>query len=399
MTASNLSASGLRRLHDVLAGYVQRGEVPGLVAVVARRGEVQVEVLGAMEAGGTVAMRRDAIFRIASLTKQMLATVALILVEDCGIRLDDAVDPLLPELAGRRVLRQLDGPVDDTVPARRPITLRDLLTNRMGLGMILAPRGSLPIQRAIAEARLSPGPDSAPFGPDEYMRRLGTLPLVHQPGEGWMYHVSSDVLGVLLARAAGRPLPELMEERLLSPLGMADTGFHVPPAKVERLPAAYRPDPVSGALVETGAAGEAQLTRPPSFPSGGGGMVSTADDLLTFSTMLLNRGRHGGTRILSRSSVELMTTDQLTDQQRADNPMFFAGRSGWGMGLAVDLRRTELSSLPGRFGWEGGTGASLHTDPVEGLIGILLTQRSMTSPLQTAVMRDFWTCAYAAIDD
>jgi CubicO group peptidase (beta-lactamase class C family) len=387
-------------MREVLTGHVARGDLPGLVALVARRGEVHVEAIGTTEAGGGGGpMRRDTIFRIASVTKPVTAAAAMILVEECRLRLDDPVDELLPELADRKVLRRPDGPLDDTVSAHRPITLRDLLTYRMGLGAVMAPPGEYPIQRAMDEAGLSPGPEPAPIEPDEWMKRLGNLPLVHQPGEKWMYHTGSDVLGVLMARATGRPLEEFLKERLLELLGMKDTGFHVPADKLARLPAAYRLDPETGALVLDDDPRQTLWGRPPAFPSAAGGLVSTADDLLAFCTMMLNKGRYGGERILSRLSVELMTTDQLTEEQKAENAVFFGGGSGWGLGVNVVTRRNDLAAVPGRFGWNGGTGTSVYTDPAEELIGILLTQRHMTSPMPPAVFRDFWTCAYQAIDD
>jgi CubicO group peptidase (beta-lactamase class C family) len=200
-----LSRAGLDRLREVMAGAISRGEVPGLVALVHRRGETHVLALGTTAVGGDDPVRRDTIFRIASLTKPITAVAAMILVEECRLRLDDPVDGLLPELADRRVLRRADGPLDDTVPAERPVTVKDLLTFRLGIGAIFAPPGSYPIQRALAEAGVDRGPDGPPHDPDEWIKRLGTLPLVHQPGAAWMYHTSADVLGVLIARATGRP--------------------------------------------------------------------------------------------------------------------------------------------------------------------------------------------------
>src|SRR5207253_1326491 len=202
-----------------------------------------------------------------------------------------------------------------TVPAHRPITVRDLLTFRMGFGLVVAPPDTYPIQRAVSEHLQGQGP---PPAPDEWIRRLGTLPLVHQPGEKWMYNTGSDVLGVLMSRATARPLEDFLKERLFEPLGMKDTGFHVPADKLDRLPAAYSADPGTGALVLVDDPSQVEWGRPPAFASGAGGrgLVSTADDLLAFATMMLNRGRFGEGRILSRPSVELMTIDQLTEEQK-----------------------------------------------------------------------------------
>ncbi|TDC77689.1 serine hydrolase domain-containing protein, partial [Actinomadura sp. 7K507] len=256
----NLSVERLARMREALAGHVGSGEVPGLVAVVARRGQVHAEALGAAEIGGPP-MRRDSIFRIASVTKQITAAAAMTLVEECRLRLDDPVDDLLPELAGRRVLSRPDAPLDDTVPAHRAITLRDLLTFRLGIGAVMAPPGATPIQRAMDEAGLSPGPGGHSTEPDEWIKRLGELPLVHQPGDRWMYDTGSDVLGVLMARATGKPLEEVLRERLFGPLGMTDTGFHVPAGKLDRLAAAYRTDPATGDL--TLADDRGRWARPP----------------------------------------------------------------------------------------------------------------------------------------
>ncbi len=189
MSAGGLSKARLGRLHDIMAGYVERGEVPGLVTLLSRRGEAHVDVIGKKAVGGSDPMRRDTIFRITSMTKPITAAAAMILVEECKLRLDDPVDRLLPELAGRRVLKRIDGPLDDTVPAHRPITLRDLLTFRLGLGMIWGPPEVYPIQKAVSELGIVGfgAPDqSTPLGPDEWLRRLATLPLMHQPGERWM---------------------------------------------------------------------------------------------------------------------------------------------------------------------------------------------------------------------
>jgi CubicO group peptidase (beta-lactamase class C family) len=246
MTDGGLSKARLGRMGEVMGGYAGRGEVPGVVTVVARRGEVHVETAGTMAAGGSAPVRRDTLFRVTSMTKPITAAAAMILVEECQLRLDEPVDRLLPELSGRQVLKRLDGPVDDTVPANRPITVRDLLTFTMGgYGGILAPPGTYPIQEAAAKLSLAP-PD--PPSPDEWIRRLGTLPLIHQPGEKWMYSTGADVLGVLIARASGQPFETFLRERLFEQLGMTDTGFAVPAAKLGRLAAAYWPDPGTGAL-------------------------------------------------------------------------------------------------------------------------------------------------------
>jgi CubicO group peptidase (beta-lactamase class C family) len=398
MSTGGFSEARLGRMHDVLAGHVERGEVPGLVTLIARRGEVRVDAIGAKSVGVSDPMRRDTIFRIASMTKPVAAAAAMILVEECVLRLDEPVDPLLPELADCKVLRSIDGALDDTVQAKRPITLRDLLTLRLGIGAVMAPPGRYPIQGAMEEAGVAPGPDPPSPPPDEWMRRLGGLPLIYQPGERWMYETGSDVLGVLISRATGGKLETFFRERIFGPLKMKDTGFYVPATKLDRLAGCYQADPETGALELYDSAEDSRWSRPPAFESCGGGLVSTVDDYLAFCRMMLNGGAYGGERVLSRPSVELMTTDHLTPEQRAGAELFFGDNSGWGFGLSVVTRRDDLAATPGRFGWDGGYGTSGHSDPGEDLVGILMTQR-LAGPDSPRIDLDFWTLAYGAIDD
>ena len=398
MSAGGLSEARLRRMRAVMAGHVERGAVPGLVTLVDRRGEVYVDAIGTKAVGGGDPMRRDTIFRIASMTKPIVAAAAMILVEECTLRLDEPVDRWLPELAGRRVLRAIDGPLDDTVPANRPITTRDLLTLRLGIGAVMAPAGQYPIQDAMEEAGIAPGPDSPSLAPDEWMERLGNLPLIHHPGERWMYETGSDVLGVLISRAIGQPLGRFLRERIFEPLSMEDTAFHVPAEKRDRLASLYAADPETGELEAYDDAADSRWLHPPAFESGGGGLVSTVDDYRAFCRIMLNRGGHGSGRILSRPSVALMTTDGLTPEQRMGAEMFFGDGRGWGFGMAVVTRRDDLAATPGRFGWDGGYGTSGYSDPEEDMIGILMTQR-LAGPRSPGIDLDFWTSAYAAIDD
>ena len=398
MSIGGFSAARLARMHDVMAGHVERGHVPGIVTLVSRGAETHVDAIGTKAVGGSDPMRRGTIFRIASMTKPIAAVAAMILVEDCTLRLDEPVDPLLPELADREVLHAIDGPLDDTVPANRPITLRDLLTLRLGIGAVLAPPGQYPIQKAMDELGLAPGPDSPSLPPDEWMRRLGSLPLIHHPGERWMYETGSDVLGVLISRAAGQSLETFLRERLFEPLGMKDTGFHVPAEKLYRLANCYVANPETGALELYDDADDSQWSHPPAFESAGGGLISTVDDYLTFCRMMLNKGKHGSERLLSRPSVALMTTDHLTPGQRVGAEMFFGDNSSWGFGMSVVTRREDLAATPGRFGWDGGYGTSGYSDPEEDMVGILMTQR-LAGPASPGIDLDFWTSAYGTIDD
>jgi CubicO group peptidase (beta-lactamase class C family) len=401
MSTAGLSRARLGRMHEVMAGYVERDEVPGLVTLVSRRSEVHVDAIGTQAIGESPPMRRDTIFRISSMTKPITAAATMILVEECKVRLDEPVDRWLPELAERQVLKRLEGPLDDTVPAKRPITVRDLLTFRMGFGQMMAPPDAYPIIKAANKQQIGMGPPSPSRmpAPDEWMRRLGQLPLMHQPGEKWMYNTGSDVLGVLIARASGQSLETFLRERIFEPLGMKDTSFSVPGASLDRLATSYWPDPTSGKLTVYDEAVGGQWSRPPAFPSGAGGLVSTIDDYLAFGQMMLSQGKHGKERILSRLSVELMTTDQLTPEQKAVSGLFpgFFDSLGWGFGVSVVTRRDDISAVPGRYGWDGGLGTSWYSDPREDMVIILMTQCAWTSPNPPNVY--FWTLAYQAIDD
>jgi CubicO group peptidase (beta-lactamase class C family) len=400
MSMAGISKSRLERLHHVLSGYVERKEMPGIVALVSRHDDVHVETLGTLSVGHPAPMQRDTIFRIASLAKPITAVAAMMLVEECKLRLDESIEPWLPELAHRRVLKSLSSQPDDTVPALRAITVRDLLTFRMGFGCVMAMPDTYPIQKLIREYRIGgdgpPLPAHAP-GTEEWLRKLGSLPWMAQPGERWMYHVSADVLGVLIARVSGQSLGTFMRQRIFDPLGMKDTAFHVPAEQLERLPACYCFNRQTNTLdVFDDVAHSAWRPKPP-FESGGGGLVSTLDDYFAFSRMMLNKGRHGRAQVLSRATVELMTSDQLTPEQRAGSEIFFGAYRSWGFGMAVDIQRNDIFRTPGRFGWDGGLGTSAYTDPAEGLIGILFTQRMMDSPEPPKVFTDFWTLAYGAM--
>ena len=393
-----LSHARLEHLDGALRGHVARGDVPGLVALVARRDAVHVTAIGVQDVASRAPMRRDTIFRIASMTKPVTAAAAMMLVEESRIGLDDPVDRWLPELASRRVLRRIESPLDDTVPAARPITLRDLLTFRFGLGAVMAMPGTYPIQAAMAELGVAPGPEQVAAAPDDYMRRIGRLPLMHQPGEKWMYHTGADILGVLIARIAGMRLADFLRERIFAPLGMRDTGFSVPDAAIDRLAACYARDPKSGALTVWDAADGGCYARPPVFPSL---LVSTADDFLAFGRMLLQHGRHTDVRILERPSVELMMTDHITPEQKAASPFFpgFWDTKGWGFGGAVVTRRDPTGANPGSYGWSGGFGTNFIVDPAAEMVAILLVQRLMRSADDSALNEEFLTLAYQAISD
>src|SRR5262245_648833 len=402
MRTGGLSRERLLRLRKSMTGYVERGEVPGIVTGVCQHGEIHVDAVGNKSLDGPDPVRRDTIFRIASMSKPITAAATMILAEEGKLRLSDAVEQWLPELADRKVLGRIDAPLDETVPAQRPITVRDLLTFTMGFGLLFTPTGAYPILKAAsAQQILEPPPRrQVRLDPDEWIRRLGTLPLMYQPGERWLYGTGSDVLSVLIARVSGQLLETFLRERIFEPLGMKDTGFSVPADKLDRLASCYIHNPASGILEIFDGIQESQWGRPPTFPSGADGLVSTIDDYLAFGQMLLNHGRHGSERILSRFTVEAMTTDQLTSAQKAASslpvlPGFF-DTHGWGFGVSMVRRRDDIASVPGRYGWDGSLGTSWFSDPKENLVGIVLTQRVISS---LDLYRDFWTLAYQAIDD
>jgi CubicO group peptidase (beta-lactamase class C family) len=388
MSADKVPAARVRRMHDAMAAHIGRREMPGAVTLLARGDDVHVDTLGSRALDGAEPMRRDTIFRISSMTKPVAAAATMMLVEEGLLGLDEPVDRLLPELAGRRVLRRLDGPLDDTVPARRPITARDLLTSRMGFG--LGPtRGRPPVVDAAAALDLGMGPPvpATPHGPDEWLRRFATLPLMHQPGEGWTYQTSFCVLGVLLARAAGEPLETVLRERIFAPLGMPDTGFRVRADQLDRLAPCYVA--ARGGLELLDGVEDSAWSRPPAFPDAEGGLVSTVDDYLAFARMLLGRGP----RLLSLESVAAMTADQLTPEQRAMAGDFLGEDRSWGFGLGVAAGGDRPG---GRYGWEGGLGTSWSTSPQDGSVAILMTQRL---PPSWDVLVDFWALAHEPIEE
>ena len=374
------------RIDGAVERAVSEGQVPGVVAGVARGDAVYVSTAGAMALGGPP-MRRDTLFRISSTTKPMTAAVVLALIDDGVLELSAPVDELLPELAEPRVLRRPDGPLDETTPALRPITVRDLLTFTWGFGMqgaMFMASEPWPVVTAAMKLELStfgpPQPAAMP-DPDTWIARLGELPLLAQPGERWLYQSGSQVLGVLAARAAGRPFEVIMRERLLEPLGMRDTGFHA--VDTARLATAY--ESRDGQLVVTDGP-DGQWSRPPLFADGSGGLVSSIDDVLAFGRMLMR----GGSPVLKPATVAEMTRDQLTAAQRSNVwPGFsFLDDRGWGYGMSV------LDD--GRYTWEGGLGTVWSNLPAAGLTVVVLTQRAADESGMPAVCEEVLNAATSA---
>ena len=376
----------MSNLHDILQTYVSNGSVPGAVALVARGDRVEVQAAGFADAGRTSPLAMDSIFRIASISKPITAAAVMMLVEDRRFALEDPVGQWLPELASPSVVRMPASPVGDVVPAVRPITVLDLLTFRAGYGF--PSDFSLPaVGLLVSELKQGPPQPQLVAAPDEWMAALSRIPLLYQPGEAWLYNTCSDILGVLIARASGRPLPEFLAERLFEPLGMADTGFEVPAAKLDRFTSYYRTDPAGGLELVDAPGG--QWSSQPAFPSGAGGLVSTAGDWHCFAKMLLAGGSAGGRQLLSPASVRQMTTDQLTRSQRDASRLFLEGQ-GWGFGGSVDVEAIDPWNVPGRYGWVGGTGTAAHITASTGAVTILLSQLETAGPTPPALMRDFW---------
>jgi CubicO group peptidase (beta-lactamase class C family) len=363
------------------------GDVPGAVALVARGEQVEAAAAGSADVEGTVPMARDSLFRVASLTKPIVAAATLLLVDDGELALDDPVARWLPELAAPVVVRTPTGPVDDVVPADRPITVADLLTFRCGYG--LPTDMALPAVDLLLQVLGHPAASPRAPAPDEWLAALAQVPLLYQPGQEWLGDTSADLQGVLIARVSGRRLPEFLAERLFEPLGMADTGFSVPTAALGRFTSAYRRGDDGLRLIDSP---EGRWSAPPPFPSGSGGLVSTADDLLAFAKFVRDAGTAGGHRLLTPESVRRMTTDHLTPAQRAAARPFLHGQ-GWGYGGSVDVDAKEPWEVPGRYGWVGGAGTALYLVPATGTISVLLTQVEQTGPGPTPLMREFWTYA------
>jgi len=391
-----LDPKGLAGLRTTLEQHVAAGSAPGLVALLDRGGQTDAIVLGATAIGGPP-MRRDTVFRIASMTKLVTAAAVMMLVDEGKLRLDEPVDRLLPELADRRVLKRLDSGLDDTVPANRPITVEDALTFRLGWGIAFDP--NLPFNKAVEALAICgfgmPNPEM-PFGLDAWLKRLGTLPLMAQPGEQWLYTTGSDVQGALVARASGKPLDVFVRERITGPLGMQDTGFGIAPEKSDRLATGYMPN--NGKLELFDVSGrKSRYAHPPQFPEGDSGLVSTVDDLLAFSRMLLAGGRHAGARMLSEASVKAMTTNHITARQAKGGEEILTPGHGWGYGMSVMAWPSKDGLWPGAFGWSGGFGTSWYMDAPTGLTAILLTQRVFDGPDPPQLHKDFWAGAHRLV--
>jgi CubicO group peptidase (beta-lactamase class C family) len=372
-------------LRDTLRHHVDEGTLPGAVAVVARPGGTEVVAVGSADVEGTRPMAEDSLFRFASLTKPITAAAVLALVDDGRLALDDPIGRWLPELAHPVVVRTPAGPVGDVVPAKRPITVWDLLTSQAGWGW--PSDFSLPAVQALFPVQLD-GREVQRFPEtDVWVAKLAEVPMLYQPGESWLYDTCSAIQGVLIARVSGQSLPEFLDERVFAPLGMTDTGFTVEAARRDRFTSFYKAGPDGLELAD---APDGQWSTMPALPLGSGGLAGTAGDWVAFGRMLLAEGAApSGKRVLGAESVRLMTTDHTTAAQREIGALFLEGQ-GWGMGGSVDIAATDPWTVPGRYGWVGGTGTTAHVVPATGTVAVLLTQVGADSPVTPAWMRDFW---------
>jgi CubicO group peptidase (beta-lactamase class C family) len=351
-------------LQELLNRHVAAGTIPGVVALVGAENAAVVTAGVASIGGGP--MGADAIVRIQSMTKVITSVAALRLVEAGRLELDQPLVKWLPELADRQVLRNPAAELDDTVPAKRAITLRHLLTNTSGYGMAIQ---ASPLREAMTANGTEAGPEPPAMGADEWLSRLADLPLAFQPGEGWRYHHSFGVLGILLSRVAGRPLDEHLAQDVLGPLGMTDTAMWVSDGKLDRLPAAYRHG--DEGLVEIEPAGGGFYAGPPPFDVSHNELVSTARDYHRFARMLAEGGSADGQPMISPDHFKQLTSDQVPAACKTADSFFpgFWDGTGWGFGVALKTAGPQR----GRFGWSGGQGTDFFVDP-DGTVGVLLTQ-------------------------
>lgn len=349
-------------LAQILDDHVARGTAPGIIGV-------QGSPSGAIEIVTAGDLPADAIVRIQSMTKPILAVAALRLVQEGRLRLDDPVEQWLPELADRRVLRAPDAPLDDVVPATTPITLRHLLTNTSGYGVQVVPS---PLAEAMVANRTAAGQEPVAMGAQEWLDALAALPLAFEPGIGWRYHHSFGILGIMLSRVVDGSLEEHLHRDLFGPLGMVDTAYTVPIEQAHRLPAAYRHE--DGTLVEIEPAASGFSVAPAPFDLSHSELVSTAADYAAFVGMLAAGGRHDGNVVVDPELLALMRADQVPSSVKTDDSFFpgFWEGTGWGLGVAVQT----AGERAGRYGWSGGQGTDFWIDP-DGSFRIVLSQVEM----------------------
>jgi CubicO group peptidase (beta-lactamase class C family) len=376
-TTASFDPQILGKAPEALKTAIDAGDLSGAVTLVWRNGEIaQVTAQGLANIEEGRPMARDTLFRIASMTKPITSVAALMLMEEGHFALDEPITRWAPEFKDMRVLVSPTGPVEDTVPAEREITFEDLFTHRAGLAYGFTSIGPIAHahQKALGDVL------SINTSPDAWMAALGGLPLSFQPGERFHYSHATDVLGFLVGRIAGTGFREFLMERIFQPLAMVDTDFYIPPEKRDRASVVYRLDEALSALEPVGFP---RHDTPPDYCGGGGGLISTADDYLTFARMLLGDGEVGGVRLLKEETVRMMRTNRLTDAQREIPFMgipFWIGQ-GFGLGLSVITAPEKQAWMGagshGAFGWPGAFGTWWQADPEENMVMIYLIQNSM----------------------
>ena len=374
---TGFNADALGQVPAALKGVIDTGVLSGAVTLVWRKGEVaQVSALGLRDVAKGLPMERDTLFRIASMTKPVTSVAIMMLVEEGRLKLDDPVTRWIPELGGMLVLEDAAGPLDKTAPAPRDITVEDLMTHRAGLAYGFTSMGPIAYahEDKLGSALVNP------LTPDQWLKGLGELPLSYPPGERFHYSHATDVLGFLVARIEGEPLGEVLKRRIFEPLGMADTAFWLPPEKRDRLARLYQADPNGGPLKDVSLP---QTDTAPAFEGGGGGLISSADDYLTFARMLLGRGEVDGVRLLKAETVDAMMQNRLTEEQRGHGflgmPFWLSQGFGLGLSMILDAQKHEWmgAGADGAFGWPGAFGTWWQADPVNDMILIYLIQDSM----------------------
>jgi CubicO group peptidase (beta-lactamase class C family) len=380
-----LSESGLARLRRVLTREIERKRLPGAVAMIARQGKLGfLEAFGVQDPASGAPMQNDSIFRIYSMTKPVVSVAIMMLVEEGRLFLADPLSKYVPAFADPKVAVERDGRVE-LVPAERPITIQDLLRHTSGLTYEFV--GTAAVQRMYLDKKL---PSTDQTNADQ-VERLASLPLFSQPGKQWDYSRSTDVLGRIIEIVSGETLGEFLRQRIFAPLGMNDTGFHVPTAKQSRIAEPFAKDPDSGEAVRL-----LDIRRPARFESGGGGLVSTLPDYARFLDMLAAGGTCEGQRLLARKTIDLMRSDHLGPNVRRGSELLQPGH-GFGLGFAV---RTEpgMSVMPGSVGlyfWGGIAGTTFWIDPKEELYAMMLVQAPGQRDYYRALFR---TLVYGALE-
>ena len=396
-----LSAARLDRVRKWMHGWVDSGKLAGMVACVMRKGELAfAEVAGLSDVARNKSMRPDTIFRIYSMTKPLTSTAIMMLYEEGRFQLDDPISRFIPAFANPRVMVGGSRGKIETVPAEREITFRDLLTHTSGLTY-----GFMESNPVDAAYRAKQG--GVDFQTDtttlkEVVERLAGLPLIAQPGKAWNYSVATDVLGYLVEVISGQPFEVFLKEKVIRPLGMIDTDFHVPPAKHDRFAANYAAG-AGGKLDLIDDPAKSRYLAPRTVNSGGGGLVSTASDYLRFCKFMLNKGELDGARLLGRKTVELMTMNHLKgDMADMGTPRFSESTYtgiGFGLGFSVmmDPAKAQIVGSPGEYAWGGAASTAFWIDPAEDMAVVLLTQLmpSSTYPIR----RELRVLTYQAIVD